>query len=67
MAADNGQVVEEAHAESHNGRIVELNTQAVAYEGQKSSQDSINAKATDENLVIVLALQLGPHRAQYRI
>jgi len=57
MAADNGQVVEEAHTESHNSRVVELDTQTVAYEGQKSSQDSVNTKAANKNLVVLLALR----------
>src|SRR3990170_4019751 len=64
---DNGQVVEQAHAERDDSGQVELDAQPVGQIRQESRQQSIEEEAGQEHLVIESTLCLGSYCAHHRV
>src|SRR4051812_25507825 len=64
VAADERHVVEDAEPEVDQRDEIEVQAQAVADERQQDGDDRVHDEAADEDPVVVVAVELGPDRAE---
>src|SRR5438105_9437269 len=67
MPANDGDVVEDAHAEGHDGRQIEVHTKPVPQVGQGTRGQGVQQKPGQEDLVFEVAVEPSLDRTQDRV
>src|SRR5439155_24459115 len=67
MPPNDGDVVEDAHAEVHDGRQVEIHTKPVAQIGQRAGGQLVQEQPGQEDLVLEVAVEPGLYRTKDRV
>jgi hypothetical protein len=67
MAPDEGHVVEDAQTERDECHEIEVQTEAIADEGQEYSNDGIDQEPADKDPIVVDPVELSANRPEDRI